>query len=202
MRQKIYYSKSEITEHLYTPGQQWMTEDFTEYIGLYHRYITGEVYTEEKWKPNQSKKLIEFVPQITNNIIYRTNKPNLKTKYITPTPYFINITTQDIQRKFVTRYFLQRTNQPVVIEIDQPQFNLWGQTKIDQSLYTGVSVNWKIIGESNTITRNSVTIIGVIEYNLDQINQAKKILPAIETKLNNPLELYVDTTIIVPPPIN
>jgi hypothetical protein len=202
MRQKIYYSRSEITEHLYTSGQQWMTEDLVEYIGLYHRYATGEVYTEEKWKPSQSKKLIEFIPQITNNVSYRNSKPNLKTKYITPTPYFISITPQDIQRKFVTRYFLQKSNQPTVIEIDQLQFNLWSQNKIDKSLYNGVSVNWKITGEANTVNRNSVSIIGVIEHNLEQIKQAKKVLSSIEIKLNNPLELYVDTTIIVPPAIN
>ena len=202
MRKKIYYSNSEITENLYTPGQQWMTEDSVEYIGLYHSYSTGEVYTEEKWKPNQSKKLLKFEPQITNNILYRNNKPRLKTKFISPVPYFISITTADIQNKFVTRYFLQKTNQPQVIEIDKRQFDFWTENKIDQAIYNGVAIKWKITGNANTITVNSAKQIGVIEFNSEQIRLAKKKLSGIETKLTNPLELYVDTTIIVPPAIN
>ena len=202
MRKKIYYSKSEIIENLYTPGQQWMTENLQEYTGLYHRYTTGEVYTEEKWKPNQSKKLVKFIPQVTNNITYKNLKQNFKTKYITPTKYFVSITSTDIQNKFITRYFLQKTNQPEVIEIDNTQFKLWSENKIDRAMYSGVSVKWKITGNPYTVTINGAKQLGVIEFNTEQIRESKKTSPAIETKLSNPLELYVDTTIIVPPSIN
>lgn len=202
MRQKIYYSKSEITEHLYTPGQQWMTEDSIEYIGTYHQYSTGEVYTEETWKPLQSKKLVKFIPQITSNIVYKNIKPKLKTKYISPVPYYISITNEDIQKKIITRYFLQKTNQPVVLEIDKKQFNLWASNKIDRAIYNGVSFEWKIVGIPNTVIVNGIEQIGVFEYNLKKIQEVKKTLPAIETKLSNPFELYVDTTVIVPPSIN
>lgn len=202
MRKKIYYSKSEITENLYTSGQQWMTEDSREYIGMYHRYSTGEVYSEEKWKPNQSKKLVKFIPQIDSNITYKNLKPNLKTKFINPIPYFIKVNAQDIQNKFVTRYFLQKNNQPDVLEINDKQYKLWLENKINRSLYTAVIVKWQISGSPTTTNINGANKLGVFEFNTEQIIKAKRTLPAIETKLNNPFELYVDTTIIVPPSIN
>ena len=56
-RQKAYYTIDEITNNLYTTGSEWMLQNFTEYKGLYHTYITGEVYTQAKWNPKTSKKL-------------------------------------------------------------------------------------------------------------------------------------------------
>ena len=40
MRQKTYYTADETFYNLYTTGQEWMTEDLTEYKGLYHSYTT------------------------------------------------------------------------------------------------------------------------------------------------------------------
>ena len=48
-RLKLYYPVDEITNDLYTYGSELMTEDNVEYIGAFHRYITGEVYTKSKW---------------------------------------------------------------------------------------------------------------------------------------------------------
>jgi hypothetical protein len=49
MRLKLYYTTDEITNNLYTSGMQYMLQDNTEYRGLYHTYLTGEVYTGATW---------------------------------------------------------------------------------------------------------------------------------------------------------
>ena len=58
MRLKLYYTTDEITNNLYTSGMQYMLQDNTEYRGLYHTYLTGEVYTGATWDSKTSKKLI------------------------------------------------------------------------------------------------------------------------------------------------
>ena len=59
-RFKIRYTKDEITNNLYTTGNEYMTVDNIEYIGLYHIYSTGEIFTLSSWNPSKSKKLIPY----------------------------------------------------------------------------------------------------------------------------------------------
>jgi hypothetical protein len=60
-RQKIYYSENQIVKNLHTKGLEFMLlRDFSEYAGFYHRYTTGEVFTEHEWNPLKSERLIRF----------------------------------------------------------------------------------------------------------------------------------------------
>ena len=60
-RMKIYYPDDQIIKNLITGGKEFMIlQDFSEYIGFYHRYSTGEVFTEHQWNPSKSKRLIRF----------------------------------------------------------------------------------------------------------------------------------------------
>ncbi len=77
-RTKVLYTKSEITENLYTTGSQYMKQDNTEYIGLYHTYITGEIYTEAKWNPAKSEPILPFKIQTPNTEKRRKKKTNIK----------------------------------------------------------------------------------------------------------------------------
>jgi hypothetical protein len=60
MRIKSYYSANEIVNNLYTSGQELMTTDNVEYVGLYHKYTTSEVYSQPMWDKNKSVKLIKY----------------------------------------------------------------------------------------------------------------------------------------------
>jgi hypothetical protein len=75
-RFKTYYPTSEITTDLYTAGKQWMTANNVEYIGVYHKYLTGEVYTRAKWQPGISVILMPYI----DNTISNKNMPYLKLK--------------------------------------------------------------------------------------------------------------------------
>ena len=59
-RLRLHYTPNQITKALYTTGSEWQTESGTEYIGLYHTYTTGEVYSESEWNSKTSIKLIEY----------------------------------------------------------------------------------------------------------------------------------------------
>ena len=45
-RKRVYYTKAQITDGLLTRGNEWMFIDGTEYIGQYHSYTTGEIFSE------------------------------------------------------------------------------------------------------------------------------------------------------------
>ena len=83
-RKKIYYPDSQIQKKLYTQGKEWMElENWGEYRGYYHKYITGEVFTESEWNPKTSKKLVPyknrskmfFLPSVLND-------PNFLNSYL------------------------------------------------------------------------------------------------------------------------
>jgi hypothetical protein len=61
VRKKIYYSDDQIVKNLFTNGGEFsILDDFSEYVGFYHRYTTGEVFTEPEWNPLKSRRLIRF----------------------------------------------------------------------------------------------------------------------------------------------
>jgi len=60
-RQRLHYTPNQITKALYTTGSEWQTEMGALYIGPYHTYTTGEVYSETEWNPQKSIKLLPFV---------------------------------------------------------------------------------------------------------------------------------------------
>ena len=207
MRNKVYYLNDEITNNLYTTGSEWMLETNTNYIGQYHSYITGEVYTQSSWKPLQSKKLIKFKNIIQNNSEYTILKPKIKTAYEKITKYIPTVTTDNIKTGYITRYILQNVSSKVIYEVSADLYELYSTNKVDNNLYTGVLVKWFITGARSSsdqpIGSNAqITIKTVSRKNLEQLSNAAKTIPNIQTYFTNLEEFYSDSTYIVTPDIN
>lgn len=199
-RQKLQYSPKEITTDLYTFGLEWMTDKFKEYKGLYHKYTTGEVYTEPTWNPAKSIKLIPYT-DVTTTYKYKQLKPNLKTKYKSIYPHQVTIDIADIKKTWITRYFVQRQTDYAIIEINLDQINDLNSGLIDPNLYKSVKLNWFISGplqDSGTV----IKMTGVLTKNKLAVNAAEKTMPGIRNRLNNFSELYNDTDFKVPADIN
>ena len=202
MRIKLFYSPQEITNNLYTFGKEWMTTDSAEYIGLYHKYTTGEVYTEGVWDSAKSKKLIVYEAVNTTKLQYKQLK-NLNVVSITPTPYQPENEINATGQQQIQRYFLQKKNDNVtIIEIDSTQYELLLTNKIDQNLYSGIQLTWYISGAINDMYINNTKQFGVISKNTNSLKTAEKNMPGISKKLNNLTELYTDTDFVVPRDIN
>ena len=201
MRKQLFYTSDEITTNLYTPGKEWMYEDGTEYIGSYHLYSTGEVYTKGNWSSKQSVKLISYVRRDVLNNVYRTLKTvNISTKSI---PSHNPIVLQaDIKIGYIVRYFLKKINEEIIIEVSADTYKQWKQGKFDKKLYLGVQLNWYITGDIEDNQIGSILNRGVVTQNTRQIKAAQSTIPTINNILNNPLDLYVDTDFIVPGDIN
>jgi hypothetical protein len=200
-RLKLYYPAEEITNNLYTFGSELMTDDNVEYIGPFHRYITGEVYTGTAWDSKTSRKLVAFKEQ-SKTTIYNTLKPNIQLKHVSPIRVAPQITSADISRGSIQRYFICKQNESIVFEIDATQYQRWVINRIDNKAYVSVQLTWMIAGMIQDTKNGNVTIPGVITKNTQQIKVATRTIPAIVSILTNPLEFYVDTDYIKPVDIN
>jgi hypothetical protein len=202
-RFKTYYPTSEITTNLYTPGKQWMTTDNVQYIGAYHKYLTGEVYTKAQWQPDQSAILISYIDQtISNkNISYFKLKPEIQLTRLSPTSHNVAVTVTDYNRKILQRFFIKKRNDNAIIEIDKQQFDAWKSDQIDKKLYIAIEIAWYIAGPANDVITD-ILVLGVSTLNKKQIQLAANTIPEIATYLTNPLQFYADTEYTVPKDIN
>ena len=202
-RLKTYYPTSEITTDLYTPGKQWMTTNNVEYIGLYHKYLTGEVYTKPQWQPDISVILIPYIDNIISNknMPYSKLKPEIQLSRTSPTAHNVVATVNDYRRGLLQRFFIKKRNDNAIIEINKQQFDLWKSDEIDKKLYIAIEIAWYIAGPIHDIT-SGITVLGVATLNLQQIKLAAKTIPEIATYLTDPLQFYTDTEYTVPKDIN
>jgi len=202
-RFKTYYPISEITPDLYTPGKQLMTENNVEYIGAYHKYLTGEVYTKAQWQPDQSTILIPYIDQtISNkNIIYFTLKPEIQLARTSPTSHNVVVTVTDYTLGILQRFFIKKRNDNAIIEINKQQYDAWKSDQIDKKLYIAIEIAWYISGPANDVI-TGILVPGVATLNKKQIQLAANTMPEIATYLTNPLQFYADTDFYVPKDIN
>ena len=202
-RLKTYYPTSEITTDLYTPGKQWMTTNNVEYIGLYHKYLTGEVYTKPQWQPDISVILIPYIDNIISNknMPYSKLKPEIQLSRTSPTAHNVVATVNDYRRGLLQRFFIKKRNDNAIIEINKQQFDLWKSDEIDKKLYIAIEIAWYIAGPIHDIT-SGITVLGVATLNLQQIKLAAKTIPEIATYLTDPLQFYTDTEYTVSKDIN
>jgi hypothetical protein len=200
-RLKLYYPVDEITNNLYTYGSELMTEDNKEYVGPFHRYVTGEVYTGTVWNVKTSKKLIAFKQQTTQTI-YNKLKPDIQLRHVAPKRVSVQITSNDIAKGSIQRYFICKQNEPVIFEIDALQYQYWGNNQIDNKAYIAVQLTWTITGTIQDVKKGNVVVPGVTTKNLQQIKNATRKMPQVSSILTNPIEFYTDTDYIKPVDIN
>ena len=202
-RLKLYYPADEIVTELHTSGREFMTTNNVEYIGAYHRYTTGEVYTGATWNSKSSLKLIPYREQ-SNQIssIYKTLKPDIKVKYALPYTVNVQPTREDIRQGFMIRYFIKQQTSSVVFEIDKLQYDSWKNNGIDRRMYQAVQLTWYISGQIQDTVSKSVQILGIQSKNELQIKNAAQTINNIASYLTNLLEHYTDNDYSIPADIN
>lgn len=215
-RQKIYYPESQIVKNLFTNGREFMLlRDFTDYVGFYHRYTTGEVFTEHEWNPLKSERLIRFrnlsepkkkyydlkhfYKTGTNNPgIRRKNRNNTDEyyKFTSPRPVKRQLTQKEIDAGSTYRYFVTKRNERerVFFEISPEQSQEYGDSTIgiNQYLYEMISMPWKVDGPEYDIHDGYLLKMpGVIDTNLRIIDRYSKKFRLIKQLVRNPRELTV-----------
>ena len=201
MRIKSYYSANEIVNNLYTTGQELMTTDNVEYIVLYHKYTTGEVYSQPTWDKNKSEKLIKYKDQPESVIEY--NKiSDIEIDYKSFNAYNVAITKENINTGYVDRFIIKRANDNVFYEVNSDTYDMYTNEDIDPVLYLAVKFKWYITGNTNDVIRGNILIPGVPSNNYKELQTAEKTVPNITSYLKDLLQYYVDNDNVTPKDIN
>tara|TARA_R110002126_G_scaffold85985_1_gene207707 strand:- start:2644 stop:3258 length:615 start_codon:yes stop_codon:yes gene_type:complete len=201
MRIKSFYSANEITTNLYTTGLEYMTLNNVEYIGLYHKYATKEVYTQSTWNPRKSVKLIKY-KTLDPKIITYNRVSDINLRYKSFKTYNVAITKQNIVDGFVNRYIIKKSNEIKFFEVNKKTYEDFTNNKIDPTLYNAVKIKWSITGDIDTVRQDTLLILGVRDKNTLAITGAEKKLPNLSTYLTNPLQYYSDNDNVTPADIN
>jgi len=173
-RRRIYYTKAQITEGLVTEGGEWMFTDNVEYIGQYHTYTTGEVFSEATFVDGKSRILIPYVDVQSinqqNEIGIDTAKnfeyDNIKTlnvkKSIIPNPNQIQPTDKDIKRGWMERYFAKKVNDDIILELTKDDFdNVGTENGLDSILWEKFTLRWRITGPIDEILQTNQQTIQI-----------------------------------------
>jgi hypothetical protein len=204
MRLKVYYQPDEVEEYLYTFGNEWMLRDSKqEYKGAYHKYLTGEVYTQSTYNSALSKPLIPFQPIEEDAFAYSQLRPDIKIiSNIQIVAHIPIVTPADLKIGYINRYFVQKINESWILEINQTLYDQLVTNAFEAISYQFVAIKWFVAGTLNDIDNGNVKTQGTITKNLQQIQNARNVIPNISLKLSNPAELYIDTEYNVPIDIN
>ena len=194
---KLYYPKSHIVTNLYTIGKELMLVDGTEYVGFYHRYIDNTVATGAVPHKSNSKKLIRYINQILqpNSLVYNTLiKKRLPEVF--PTQALVIPDLDDYENGKFTRYFLRRRNYSTyedIIEIDKPQWKLWRRqgSGINEKLYQGLELSWKLTGPLHDIPNTFNTEYGVADTNQRLVFLKDREMPGLKNYLTDYIELTI-----------
>lgn len=176
-RKKIYYPEFQITKGLKTDGTVWMLEDGTPYSGYYHKYTTGEVYTESEYDSTKSKKLLPLNnftinPEFKTYNDFNINNNQIKLLEFKQPRYNKRIITdEEREQGWIERYFIKKRNDKnsKVIEVSKDEFETLKKvnTGLDGFLYKGISLKWKISGIINEVVEiNKKSVISKLnEFN-------------------------------------
>ena len=116
-RKRIYYTKAQITDGLLTDGKEWMFVDTTEYIGQYHKYTTGEIFSETSFVDGKSRMLIPYVDvtvigvetldglDLAKNFLYDNVKTIDVMKTVLPNSSIEPIKDEDLINGYMERFF-------------------------------------------------------------------------------------------------
>tara|TARA_R110002012_G_scaffold90080_1_gene220421 strand:- start:18 stop:575 length:558 start_codon:yes stop_codon:yes gene_type:complete len=157
MPRPVYTPPEKIETSLYTSGNEWMfISDDTEYIGLYHQYPNGSVFSEAQFN-DLSQELVQYAPAIETefgNVYYNLTQARFN-NYVEPIYYHPIPDNSDYNNANIARYFVQkRNNLSQIMEIDAKSFksiNRKNQSGIDAGRYQKTTIQWSITGPIDSV---------------------------------------------------
>lgn len=203
-RKRIYYTKAQITNGLLTDGKEWMFEDTTEYIGQYHKYTTGEVFSEPTFIDGKSRKLIPYVDvqsigienldgmDLAKSFLYDNIKKVKVKKMVLPNSSVEPIKDEDLVNGYMERFFGYRYDNDC-LELNKENFNKIGSEEgLSSVVYLKVKLKWKITGPISDIKDDKGNILepGVFDTNKRTVALYSEKYPMLKQKLMDYTEFY------------
>lgn len=182
--QEPRYPLSTIQTGLYTKGGEFVhyLDPSMDYVGLYHRLPSGELWSEDIPVRGKSVRLTPKRMDATEDVKrYNKIKQRPSTNYVSPVPHFPIIDEIDYERGYVYRYFVQKRTNPrsTIVEIDmeqQSQVNSNNRPGINLTIWNNVAIQW------------SLSPTFAMELNRNRLAEAEKKFEGITNFLPNLLE--------------
>ena len=172
-RKQLYYSPGQIKKGLYTEGKEWMLLDGTEWVGSYHRYFTGETYTQPSYINGISLELTEYIDlsKIDNKVkfdydalVEATPSDFFFVPYYTPSP-----AQGEYNAGYFIRYFVKQIKSGLISESSRTDF-----AKAQKEHYYTTKIRWKLVGPLNDGFEP-----GIIDTNRRQVLLAERDIEGI-----------------------
>ena len=181
----IYTPPSKIRTALYSIGKEYMSaETLEEYIGLYHIYPNGAIYSGAQFYVDTSEPLVPYVEQRTpiemideqgngtgtttlnNSMYYRMTEARFNNHYAPPY-YYPEPTLASYDVGHFLRFFAQRMNDTSdITEITPDEFdrkNSDNSPGIDEGLYKFLNLKWTIDGPIDDVRKANQRVIETAE---------------------------------------
>jgi len=199
-RKRIYYTKAQIEDGLVTNGGEWMFNNGTEYIGQYHKYITGEVFSEATFIDGKSKILIPYIDiekinqqtvfgiDLAKNFEYDSIKNVDVPKSVTPNPSLQLVSNKDITNGYMTRYFAYKANDGRILELSKDEYDKIGTDNgLDEILWKRFTIRWKVIGPERDVLDKNGNIVesGIIDTNRRTVTSQSTQYPTLMNYIVN-----------------
>jgi len=198
MMNKVKHNNQYVTIALYTNGNEFVyNSNELDYVGWYHLYDNGDIYSQPTFDSNLSVKL---KPK-DNGINGEFNKINGSyfleyQKYKTISPFLPLPTDDDYSNGSIIRYFCRKSNdlKSPITEISKTDFQILNEYKNNfmSILHTTHSLRWKISGRKDDVyDSNNIRIYsGVYDINKRTLVESEKVFPDITSYLSNLLQFY------------
>lgn len=192
VKRPIYTPESKQKLALVTTGKEWMDADtYKEYIGLYHSYPNGAVYSEASFS-ERSRLLMPYAEQTEptglvdesgneasdaesiNNSIYFQITERRFNRHRSPTFYYPTPTTQEYEIGFMQRFFVRKKNEGGIVEINISDFNAANRKNepgIDLGIYQREKIQWSIAGAVDDARKANLRVLQAAEVRMPGITQ-------------------------------
>ena len=185
MRRPNVFNPDELIVGNSTGGDLMFADTLKEFIGEYHVYKNGAVYSNAEYNAQTSKQLMPLIRPLENPICqtYLKLSKKLFSAYKPPTQYFKILDPTEYEVGKTERYIIQKINEPrKIFEVDDETFksvNRLNQPGINGFIYRRAMVPWIIVGNTKTVR----------QMNTNAILQAEETIRGLGTYLlTNPLE--------------
>jgi len=181
-----YYGLHQIVAGQYTAGNEYVLDDGTDYIGMYHMLPNGQIFTHSKPIPT-SQELYEKRVDVSEDVIFFNNLTNRKaSRYTSPISYQPIVSNGDYERGQIERCFVQKRNNPrtTIVEIDGRQYNQINRNNtpgINGVIWNNIIIPWRI---------SKVPPQDAADLNRIELIKAEDNFMGIGAYLTNILEFY------------
>ena len=180
--------KNLVKENLFSKGELFL--DNVEYIGPYNIKADGTYHTLARFITGKSKELKTKQSTLYQELLKINSREDISEKNGQVVDNTIIPTNEDYTKGFYTRYFLKTKGSKRIAEVKEETLGLLGQ-KIDDVLYVGFQLDWKLTGPLDDIFVDGIRQqAGVRDTNRRTLQRLEQEHIGITDKLQNLTQFY------------